>query len=89
MYEAIFGSTMELERFCTTNVEVIDSEADQYSIIALHNIFGIPVTLFNLTNSPSEKVYILKVPEDGKSNVLKRGDNEDSDIRWMYNYCKI
>ena len=57
---------MELINFCTRNVEVIDAEADQYQMIALYNVTDIPLMVYNITNSNDDKVFIMKLPEDGK-----------------------
>ena len=66
MNEAIFGSVEALNRFCTSNIEVIDADADEYQIIGLHNVFEIPIRIYNLSNTSTEKVYIFKLPDNSK-----------------------
>ena len=58
-----FESPQELLQFCNREVEPIDSEADQLQIVAVFNYFEIPLRIFYIDNSNTDKVTCLSLPE--------------------------
>ena len=72
LYEALLGSSYELQRFCTRRIEVIDADADDIQISVLFNMWDVPIKIHNLSNSTDEKVFTLKLPDSGKASLNPR-----------------
>lgn len=76
-YEMYFESEYHLINFCQTEVEPIDSEADQIQIVALFNYFDVPIRIFYIDNSAGDKVTCLSLPDldVNKEEFIKKTDN--------------
>lgn len=70
MYEGLLGSYMELQRFRTRQIEVIDAEADDIQISVLYNMLDISLKIYSLTNSNDEKVFVIKLPDSGRIEIF-------------------
>lgn len=79
VYEIYFESEYALLQFCRTDVEPIDSEADQMQIVALHNFLEIPIRIFYVDNSDSQIVTCVSLPE---MNSTTNETIKDSDINY-------
>ena len=84
-FELYFENEYQLLHFCQTEVEPIDSEADQIQIVAMFNYMGIPLRIFYIDNSSSAKVTCLSLPEldnNSEEEVLKT--DGDYPIQLLY-----
>ena len=69
LFEMYFESDYELKQFCSREVEPIDAEADQIQIIALFNLFEVPLRIFYLDNNNAESPTVLSLPDLENNNT--------------------
>ena len=69
LFEMYFESDYDLKQFCSREVEPIDAEADQMQIIALFNLFEVPIRIFYLDNNTMELPTVFSLPDLEKNTT--------------------
>lgn len=71
LYETFIDDQIPVELFCQLEVEPIDKEADQITIMALLNYLQIAIKIVYLDSSKNKEAYTVILPESAKEeNVI-------------------
>ena len=66
LYETFIDNQIPVELFCQTEVEPIDKESDQISIMALLNYLRVAIKIVYLDSSKNKEAYTVILPECAK-----------------------
>ena len=66
LYETFIDNQIPVELFCQTEVEPIDKESDQISIMALLNYLQVAIKIVYLDSSKNKEAYTVILPECAK-----------------------
>lgn len=67
LYETFIDNGLPIEFFCQTEVEPLDKEADQITIMALLNYLDVAIKIIYLdSNVNSKEAYTVVLPESAK-----------------------
>lgn len=71
MYETFIDDQIPVEMFCQIEVEPIDKEADQITIMALLNYLEIAIKIVYLDSSKNKEAYTVILPESANEKDVK------------------
>lgn len=71
LYETFIDNGLPIEFFCQTEVEPLDKEADQITIMALLNYLEVAIKIIYLdSNVSSKEAYTVILPESAKPEEI-------------------
>ena len=94
LYETFMDDQIPVDLFCQLEVEPIDKEADQITIMALLNYLQIAIKIVYLDSSKNKEAYTVILPESAKeenviATLLYRPGHYDILYKWfLINKCK-
>ena len=66
LYETFIDNQIPVEMFCQIEVEPIDKEADQITMMALLNYLQVAIKIVYLDSSKNKEAYTVILPESAK-----------------------
>ena len=70
LYETFIDNQIPVDMFCQIEVEPIDKEADQITIMALLNYLQIAIKIVYLDSSKNKQAYTVILPESAKEQQV-------------------
>lgn len=70
LYETFIDNQIPVETFCHLEVEPIDKEADQITIMALINYLEVAIKIVYLDASKNKEAYTVILPESAEQSAV-------------------